>query len=352
MNQNQFEKYKIFFEERNKLFIKEYFSNELDEKITYMFEGGKHLRGILCLIFLNININDYINKPNNYCLDISILIELIHCFSLVIDDTPIMDNDETRRNKPSFFKKYGETYTNYFIYYFINKLMIIIYKIKNKLQLDNKQTDDSKLNEIFKLVTKNMMDLINGQILDVNYNSFNGIDDCCNGSLTVKEQILNTLLNRIENIIEIELSPLQKTRFVYNLQLNILKTSSLFNLAIYFPYLLNKHINHDNHNSLDSLRSLDENDKINEWSLLLGIMFQYSDDLLDIEQDKINKKPNICLLLDTKIVKLIVFKGCDYLANEINNYNLNINLIKIILSKIKNRVNEYESTRSNNIKNK
>lgn len=35
-------------------------------------------------------------------------IELIHCYTLVHDDLPCMDNDELRRGKPTVWKKYGE----------------------------------------------------------------------------------------------------------------------------------------------------------------------------------------------------------------------------------------------------
>lgn len=36
-------------------------------------------------------------------------IEFIHCFTLVHDDLPCMDNDEYRRGKPTLWKAYGET---------------------------------------------------------------------------------------------------------------------------------------------------------------------------------------------------------------------------------------------------
>lgn len=33
----------------------------------------------------------------------------MHCYTLVHDDLPCMDNDELRRGKPTVWKKYGET---------------------------------------------------------------------------------------------------------------------------------------------------------------------------------------------------------------------------------------------------
>lgn len=35
-------------------------------------------------------------------------IEYIHCYTLVHDDMPSMDNDELRRGKPTVWKVYGE----------------------------------------------------------------------------------------------------------------------------------------------------------------------------------------------------------------------------------------------------
>lgn len=35
-------------------------------------------------------------------------IELIHCYTLVHDDLPSMDNDDLRRGKPTVWKVYGE----------------------------------------------------------------------------------------------------------------------------------------------------------------------------------------------------------------------------------------------------
>ena len=34
--------------------------------------------------------------------------ELIHCYSLIHDDLPAMDNDDLRRGKPSCHIKFGE----------------------------------------------------------------------------------------------------------------------------------------------------------------------------------------------------------------------------------------------------
>jgi farnesyl diphosphate synthase len=68
-----------------------------------LFPGGKRLRPILvylCGDVLNVNLD---------CLDvIAASIELTHCYSLVHDDLPSMDNDDFRRDRPSCHRAYDE----------------------------------------------------------------------------------------------------------------------------------------------------------------------------------------------------------------------------------------------------
>ena len=73
---------------------------------------GKRIRPILALIAY-----EYFSSISPWKCEISradvlrsiIGIELIHCFTLVHDDLPCMDNDELRRWKPTVWKVYGET---------------------------------------------------------------------------------------------------------------------------------------------------------------------------------------------------------------------------------------------------
>lgn len=68
-----------------------------------LFPGGKRIRPILVyltgeLIDIDLNILDVIAAA----------IELTHCYSLIHDDLPAMDNDDLRRGKPSCHKAYDE----------------------------------------------------------------------------------------------------------------------------------------------------------------------------------------------------------------------------------------------------
>jgi geranylgeranyl pyrophosphate synthase len=94
------------------LFTTRYTSNTeveklYEEAIAYAVEGGgKRLRPILTLI----SYEQVSGLPaSREVMDIALGIECIHCFTLVHDDLPCMDNDELRRGKPTVWKKYGET---------------------------------------------------------------------------------------------------------------------------------------------------------------------------------------------------------------------------------------------------
>ena len=65
--------------------------------------GGKRIRPVLFLAFLDAFHVDYSKYAS-----LAVAIECIHCFSLVHDDLPAMDNDDFRRGKPSAHKAFGE----------------------------------------------------------------------------------------------------------------------------------------------------------------------------------------------------------------------------------------------------
>ncbi len=68
--------------------------------------GGKRLRPILSmLVYEEITWE----KCTDEILDGLIGIEFMHCYTLVHDDLPCMDNDVLRRGSPTVWKQYGET---------------------------------------------------------------------------------------------------------------------------------------------------------------------------------------------------------------------------------------------------
>ncbi|MBN2301103.1 MAG: polyprenyl synthetase family protein [Lentisphaerae bacterium] len=68
-----------------------------------VFSGGKRLRPILCMAASNA-----INGTDDNAITPAIAVELIHSYTLIHDDLPSMDNDDTRRGKPTVHRKYGE----------------------------------------------------------------------------------------------------------------------------------------------------------------------------------------------------------------------------------------------------
>lgn len=76
----------------------------LKEAIQYcLFPGGKRLRPLL--VYLTGEIVD----ANIEALDcIAAAIELAHCYSLVQDDLPAMDNDDFRRGRPTCHRAFNE----------------------------------------------------------------------------------------------------------------------------------------------------------------------------------------------------------------------------------------------------
>jgi geranylgeranyl diphosphate synthase type II len=65
--------------------------------------GGKRLRPILCLMGYELG-----NKEAEEILPFACGIECIHTYSLIHDDLPCMDNDDLRRGKPACHKAYDE----------------------------------------------------------------------------------------------------------------------------------------------------------------------------------------------------------------------------------------------------
>jgi geranylgeranyl diphosphate synthase type II len=68
-----------------------------------LFAGGKRLRPILCLAAAQA-----VGGDESRVLPVACALELIHTYSLIHDDLPVMDDDDLRRGKPTNHKVYGE----------------------------------------------------------------------------------------------------------------------------------------------------------------------------------------------------------------------------------------------------
>jgi geranylgeranyl diphosphate synthase type II len=68
-----------------------------------LFAGGKRLRPILCLAGAAA-----VGGTETDVLPVACALELIHTYSLIHDDLPVMDDDDLRRGQPSNHKVFGE----------------------------------------------------------------------------------------------------------------------------------------------------------------------------------------------------------------------------------------------------
>lgn len=68
-----------------------------------VLDGGKRFRPILTLA-----VGELFGAKRRTLLPFACAIELIHCYSLIHDDLPALDNDDFRRGKPSCHKQFGE----------------------------------------------------------------------------------------------------------------------------------------------------------------------------------------------------------------------------------------------------
>ena len=66
--------------------------------------GGKRIRAVLVLA-----VCDMLNGDAAAAEQFAAAVEMLHCYSLIHDDLPCMDNDDLRRGKPTNHKVYGET---------------------------------------------------------------------------------------------------------------------------------------------------------------------------------------------------------------------------------------------------
>ena len=65
--------------------------------------GGKRIRAVLVL-----SVCDMLGGNGKAAEQFAAAVEMLHCYSLIHDDLPCMDNDDLRRGRPSCHKAFGE----------------------------------------------------------------------------------------------------------------------------------------------------------------------------------------------------------------------------------------------------
>ena len=66
--------------------------------------GGKRIRAILTL-----SVCDMLGGEMQAAAQFAAAVEMLHCYSLIHDDLPCMDNDDLRRGRPSCHKAFSES---------------------------------------------------------------------------------------------------------------------------------------------------------------------------------------------------------------------------------------------------
>ena len=218
------------------------YENKYPEKLSEAMEyavmnGGKRIRPILmymiCDLFEKNNCKSY-----DKIKEIAAALEFIHCYSLVHDDLPAMDNDDYRRGKLTVHKKYNEAIGVLVGDVLLTEAFGIIANSKS-LGAKNKIEIISKLSEY-----AGFFGMVGGQFVDMESEN--------------KKVEIDTL------------------KYIH-----AHKTGKLLTAAIELPMI-----------ALDI--ESEKREKMVEYSKLLGIAFQIKDDILDIEGnfEEIGKKSN------------------------------------------------------------
>jgi geranylgeranyl diphosphate synthase, type II len=83
---------------------KDHNTSLIHQAVCYsVLDGGKRFRPILTLA-----VGELFGAKPKVLLPFACAIELIHCYSLIHDDLPVLDNDDLRRGKLSCHKQFGE----------------------------------------------------------------------------------------------------------------------------------------------------------------------------------------------------------------------------------------------------
>ncbi|MDD3656777.1 MAG: polyprenyl synthetase family protein [Atribacterota bacterium] len=193
-----------------------------------VLNGGKRLRPILTLMTAEL-----LGKSYELVLPTAAGIELIHCFTLVHDDLPCMDDDDYRRGKLTNHKIFGEGMA------VLTGDALLVMGLSFICQ--NAELEGVSKNSVI-LVLQNILDMLGtkkmlgGQVEDINWQSQN---------------------QNTDNIKDIYLK----------------KTSALICASLEAGALLSQ----ASEEQISALNGFGEN---------IGLAFQITDDLLDLQQDK------------------------------------------------------------------
>ena len=258
-----------------------------------LLSGGKRIRPILMISTFGA-----LNENAEAILPFASAIEMIHTYSLIHDDLPLMDNSDLRRGEPTCHKVYGQD-------------MALL-------------AGDALISLAFELISNPSNTKYFGaeKVLSVSYDFgvYSGIKGLVGG------QVMDIVTSGADSIDEDTILYIEKK-----------KTASLIALAIRSGAILGG-------------ASEEELKALTNFGMNLGISYQVIDDVLDAVstpeilgkdtgQDKKNEKATFVALYGVdrakKIAEEFVQKGIDYLVPFGEKYNLLIEIAHFSLQRIK-----------------
>ena len=188
--------------------------------------GGKRIRPLFTIAAGLTN-----NADLETTTTIGAAIELIHCFSLIHDDLPIMDNDDLRRGKPTNHKMYGDA------------VALLAGDALHALCFEILSSDLLMLN------SRNKLRIIQ-QIA---------------GAIGVQGMVGGQTIDWLSTGKKISLAELQ--------EMHLLKTGALLRASIVVGYLAGSSYNLEQYQAID------------EVAQKIGLLFQIVDDIIDETED-------------------------------------------------------------------
>lgn len=274
-------------------------SENMGDKLYFIISesltGGKRLRPIITLsTYRQLTGCDPSDERYKAVIKIAIMIEMIHCTSLVIDD--IMDKDVERRGQPTIHAKYGETYA----------LLASLYMITLAIQLLIKSIEESGMKKehillLLNLTSAKLKDLSLGQYLDIE------LPESTPTSSTSYDSILIDMIHK--------------------------KTSSLFEICFASAWIFA--------NDRQKDISIDDVNKVLDLARTFGLIYQVADDFEDVQQDLRRNGINYVTNRTPSKAKQEYFELTDRFKTSSTELNMYSTELKEIIDYLNKKVNVY-----------
>lgn len=272
------------------------FDSKLLEAIRYsVLNGGKRIRPLLVYVSgeaLGADINQ-LDAP-------AAAVELIHCYSLIHDDLPAMDNDDLRRGKPTCHRAFNEA----------NAILAgdALQSLAFELLSDPIRNPITALQQI-KMVnmlakTSGILGMVGGQAIDIQLSNTPArtVQELNNQRIQNNQTTSATVKNNNEETIENHNVSIEMLSVMHQK-----KTGALIQAAVQLGAIA---ANCNEAKVMASLRKFAEN---------LGLAFQVQDDILDVEgsvallgknpgQDAVMNKQTFTAILGLEAAKIYMQK--------------------------------------------